>query len=270
MSKMTALVWTRPETLPGDIARALSLACIGDGAPPATVTRRTAGAGPAPWIAAAIAPALASLGVAAADGAADGEAAAVPRLHLVAAAVDPRLGAVGCLEALAGAPAARPARKPDAMEDLVDRAVRAAASGVHWFLVDATTVPASDGGRVARNRLLAGTDPVALDCWTARLCGLDPAWMPAVASAAAAGLGVDPGAEALVGDRDDLPRGQPAPWRPRGDASASRLVSALRDLPRRARLGRRGGDGKRPTVWHALGSDLAAGRRPAWEENDRG
>lgn len=247
MESPVALVATRPETLPRDVARVLDLAGRDAAAGCRSVTRERA-VGPHPtggvpnWTLAALAAVCPP-----ADG---------PPLIAVAGALHPRLGACACLAALTGAGAddlAAAVRSPQA---LLERA-RQAAEDSPWLLVDLTVVADADGGAVMRNRLLAGRDPFALDAQTARCLGWDPESMPLLRSARELGWRRRTDDGCLVGDLEDPAHagGTPRPWRPaRGPVWAALVRSLGRRRPRGVR-----------TPWHVLGDDVAAGREPAWK-----
>jgi hypothetical protein len=247
METPVALVVTRPETLPRDVARALELAgrIATEGCSSVTAARAV---GPHPtggvpnWTLAALA------------------AACPPTpgrpLLAVAGALHPRLGACACLAALAGAGPDELAAAVRAPQALLDRAQQAAADGP-WLLVDLTVVAAPDGRAVMRNRLLAGRAPVALDALTARCLGWDPGTMPLLRAVRTSGGRRGADGRPPVGDLDEHARfsGVPRLWRPQRKLTWPRLTSTL---------GRRRAGAVR-TPWHVLGDDVAAGREPVWE-----
>jgi hypothetical protein len=256
MEPIVALVATRPETLPRDVVRVLGLAgcdtaagCPAVAAAPAVGPHPTGGV--PNWTLAAIAAAHPAAGGQREVNPADG-----PSLIAVAGALHPRLGACACLAALAGAGADDLAAAVRAPQALLERARHAAGAGA-WLLVDLTVVTAPDGRAVMRNRLLAGRDPVALDALTARCLGWDPASMPLLRAARAAGWGRGTDGRSPTGDPDDRARadGPARPWRPQRGPGWLREVRALGR--------RRAGAGRTP--WHVLGDDVAAGRAPVWE-----
>ncbi len=247
MDTLVALVATRPETLPRDLARVLELAgrdvtagCRSVTAPRAVGPHPTGGV--PNWTLAALAVACPP-----ADG---------PPLLAIAGALHPRLGACACLAASAGAGADELAAAVRSPQVLLEQARRAPDDG-SWMLVDLTVAAAPDGRAVMRNRLLAGRDPLALDTLTARCLGWDPESMPLLRAARALGWRGGASARTLVGDLDDHARASGAPrlWRPARGLKWTRLAAALG--------GRRAGADRTP--WHALGDDVAAGREPVWE-----
>lgn len=241
-----AIVRTRPETVRDDVRRGLSMA----GFAPVPEATAVLGEGAAPWHLAA--------GLAAARG--DASAAPASRLSsdircallLTRVGLDSALGLDGCLAALARLGGGARGRREDPVAHTL-------ASGSSWladgpefaFLVDATLVPGRPrpGAPLrARNLLLAGRDPVALDAVAARLCGVAPLSVPLLARAEADGLGrIHPAPADLLGDGDAL-EGRPAvAWRPGGDGPLARLIGRLRgrsDRPATAQ----GGD----SPWFAL------------------
>jgi len=247
MPTPVALVATRPETLPRDVARVLALAGrdAAEGCRSVTAARAV---GPHPcggvpnWTLAALAAACPP---------AEGRP-----LLAVAGALHPGLGACGCLAALAGLgdpELAAAARSPRA---LLERIGLPHDDGP-WLLVDLTVAAGAGGRTVLRNRLLAGRDPVALDALTARCLGWDPGSMPLLRAAREAGGRRDTDDRLPVGDVvGQAGVAEPLrPWRPARNLPWARFVT----VPRRgrARAAR--------TPWHALGDDLAAGRDPVWE-----
>lgn len=227
-----AVVWTRPETVRDDAARALDmigfvpapddgtavLACRDDGA-------RGPGRSTAPWhLAAALCAVRAGGGETPTSRYTSHTSVA---LHLPVVTLQAHLGSVNCLRALASMnPGDRAGGDPT--QALLDAAGESFAVDVDSvFLVDATLTPGNPSSEAPlrpRNVLLAGRDPVALDAAVARLIGVDPLSLPVLAHAAAAGLGErDLACVDLVGDLDDLMnrpcgRWHPAPSRGPGHA----------------------------------------------------
>jgi len=218
-----AVVWTRPETVRDDAARALDM--IGfvpapdDGT--AVLACRDAGArGPgrstAPWHLAT------ALSVVRAGGGETPTSRYMSHtsiaLLLPVAALQAPLGPTNCLRALASmSPGDRAGG--DLTRVLLDAAKESFAADVEpVFLVDATLTPGSQSPEAPlrpRNMLLAGRDPVALDAAVARLIGIDPLSLPVLAHAVAAGLGErDLASVDLVGDLDDLMKRPCGPWHP--------------------------------------------------------
>ena len=247
METPVALIVTRPETLPRDVARVLELAGR-DAAQGCSSFTAARAVGPHPtggvpnWTLAALAAAC--------------PPAPGRPLLAVAGALHPRLGACACLAALAGAGPDELSAAVRTPQALLDRALHAAQDGP-WLLVDLTVAAAPDGHAVMRNRLLAGRDPVALDALTARCLGWDPGSMPLLCAARSSGGRRWADGRSPVGDLDEHARfsGVPRLWRPQRKLPWTRLA---------ATLGRRRTGAVR-TPWHALGDDVAAGREPVWE-----
>ncbi|MBK9302689.1 MAG: hypothetical protein IPM94_02050 [bacterium] len=248
MPTPVALVATRPETLPRDVARVLALAGRDEAEGCRSITAARA-VGPHPaggvpnWTLAALAAAC--------------PPSAGRPLLAVAGALHPGLGACGCLAALAGLGGAELAAAARAPRALLERLAPPDDDDGPWLLVDLTVAAAPDGRTVMYNRVLAGRDPLALDALTARCLGWDPESMPLLRAAREAGGRREPADRTPAGDADDHVRaGAPLrPWRPARDLPWSRFVPK----PRRSHAG------AVRTPWHALGDDIAAGREPVWE-----
>lgn len=225
-----AVLRTRPETVRDDTARLLAMSGF---APTSVAVVAVLGDDPAPWL----------LYAARAAVLAAGASAPVPRLgpevgtalHLTGVDLHDGLGIVGCLAALGRlGEAAGGGRREDPVARTLAAASELPADGVdHVFLVDATLVPGLPrvGAPLrARNLLMAGRDPVALDAFAARLCGLQPHTLPLLARAEAAGLGrIDPAHDLRLGYMDALTVRAAVAWRPGGAGSLIRFVWALGD-----------------------------------------
>jgi hypothetical protein len=218
-----AVVWTRPETVRDDAARALDMIgfapASADGT--AVLTCRDAGArrpgrSTAPWhLAAALSAVKAGGGETPASRYTSHTSVA---LLLPVATVQPHLGPVNCLRALASMSPGDHA-DGDPIQALLDAAEETLAADVEpVFLLDATLAPGRPSAEAPlrpRNIMLAGRDPVALDAAVARLIGIDPLSLPVLARGAAAGLGErDLACVDLVGDRDDLMSRPCGRWQP--------------------------------------------------------